>query len=70
MTNDLAEFSEFTKCFLITGSNTSENHPIVAMHVFRALERGAKLIVMDPRKQRWPTRLISFYRSLRDTTSR
>lgn len=50
MTNDLAEFSEFTKCFLITGSNTSENHPIVAMHVFRALEKGAKLIVMDPRK--------------------
>jgi len=50
MTNDLAEFSEFTKCFLITGSNTSENHPIVAMHVFRALEKGAKLIVIDPRK--------------------
>jgi formate dehydrogenase major subunit len=50
MTNDLAEFSGFTKCFLITGSNTSENHPIVAMHVFRALERGAKLIVIDPRK--------------------
>lgn len=50
MTNDLAEFSGFTKCFLITGSNTSENHPIVAMHVFRALEKGAKLIVIDPRK--------------------
>ncbi len=50
MTNDLAEFSQFTKCFLITGSNTSENHPIVAMHVFRGLENGAKLIVIDPRK--------------------
>lgn len=50
MTNDLAEFSQFTKCFLIAGSNTSENHPIVAMHVFRGLENGAKLIVIDPRK--------------------
>ncbi len=50
MTNDLAEFSQFTKCFLIVGSNTSENHPIVAMHVFRGMEKGAKLIVIDPRK--------------------
>ncbi len=50
MTNDLAEFGIYTKCFLITGSNTSENHPIVGMHVFRGLENGAKLIVIDPRK--------------------
>jgi formate dehydrogenase major subunit len=50
MTNDLAEFSTETKCFLITGSNTSENHPIIGMHVFRGIEKGAKLIVIDPRK--------------------
>ncbi len=50
MTNDFSEFSVYTNCFLIVGSNTSENHPIIAMHVFRALERGARLIVIDPRK--------------------
>ncbi len=32
------------------GTNTSECHPIVAMHILRALKRGAKLIVVDPKK--------------------
>jgi len=50
MSNDLSEFSTHTECFLIIGSNTSENHPIIGMHVFRGLERGAKLVVIDPRK--------------------
>ncbi len=50
MSNDLAEFSTYSDCFLIIGSNTSENHPIVGMHVIRALERGARLVVIDPRK--------------------
>ena len=50
MTNSVPEFSAHTQCFLITGSNTSEAHPLVASHVMEAKERGAKIIVVDPRE--------------------
>ena len=50
MTNSVPEFSTETQCFLITGSNTSEAHPLVASHVFKAKERGARIIVVDPRE--------------------
>jgi formate dehydrogenase alpha subunit len=50
MTNSVPEFSGATECFLITGSNTSEAHPLVASHVMEAQERGAKIIVVDPRE--------------------
>ena len=49
MTNSVPEFSEHTNCFLITGSNTSEAHPLVASHVVEAKERGARIVVVDPR---------------------
>jgi len=36
---------------LITGSNTTENHPVISSYVKRAVTKhGAKLIVVDPRK--------------------
>ena len=41
---------EDADCIMITGSNTSEAHPLVASRVFRAGEKGAKLIVIDPRR--------------------
>ena len=50
MTNSVPEFSAETQCFLITGSNTSEAHPLVASHVLKAKERGANIVVIDPRK--------------------
>lgn len=50
MTNSVPEFSKHTECFLITGSNTSEAHPLVASHVMKAKERGAKIVVVDPRE--------------------
>jgi formate dehydrogenase alpha subunit len=50
MTNSVPEFSAETQCFLITGSNTTEAHPLVASHVLKAKERGAKIIVIDPRE--------------------
>jgi formate dehydrogenase alpha subunit len=50
MTNAISEV-EFTDLILITGSNTTENHPIVGMKVKRAVrQQGAKLIVIDPRE--------------------
>lgn len=50
MTNSTPEFSEHTRCFLITGSNTTEAHPLIASHILKAKQRGAKLIVIDPRR--------------------
>ncbi len=36
---------------MVTGSNTTEMHPVIASHVKRAVrQRGAKLIVVDPRR--------------------
>jgi len=50
MTNAIAEI-EYTDLILVSGSNTTENHPIVGMKVKRAVrQNGAKLIVIDPRK--------------------
>jgi formate dehydrogenase alpha subunit len=50
MTNSVPEFGTDTECFLITGSNTTEAHPLVASHVLAAKERGAKIVVVDPRR--------------------
>lgn len=50
MTNSIAELEEADSIF-ITGSNTSENHPIIAVAIRKAVkEKGAALIVADPRK--------------------
>jgi formate dehydrogenase alpha subunit len=48
MTNSVPEL-ENADCILITGSNTTEGHPLIARWIFRAVEKGAKLIVIDPR---------------------
>jgi len=38
-------------CFLVTGSNTTENHPIIALQMKAAVQKyGAKMIVVDPRR--------------------
>jgi len=38
-------------CFIVTGSNTTENHPIIGLHMKEAvMKHGAKLIVIDPRR--------------------
>ena len=50
MTNAIDEI-EFADVILATGTNTTENHPIVGMYVKRAVrKRGAKLIVIEPRE--------------------
>lgn len=37
--------------FICTGTNTTENHPIIALQMKKAVvEHGAKLIVIDPRR--------------------
>jgi len=50
MTNSMGEIKN-ADCILITGSNTSEAHPIMALKIKEALRKnGARLIVADPRK--------------------
>jgi predicted molibdopterin-dependent oxidoreductase YjgC len=48
MTNSVPEIEE-TDCILVTGSNTSENHPLIGARILRAQRKGAKLVVVDPR---------------------
>ena len=49
MTNSVAGF-ENSGCICIIGSNTTACHPLIASRIYRAKEKGAKLIVADPRK--------------------
>ncbi len=51
MTNNWSDIGNAT-CVLIWGANPSENHPACMAHVNRARAKGAKLIVVDPRKSR------------------
>jgi formate dehydrogenase alpha subunit len=38
-------------CFIVTGSNTTENHPIISLQMKAAVEKhGARMIVVDPRR--------------------
>ena len=38
-------------CIIVIGARPTENHPVAATYLKRAAKRGAKIIVMDPRKQ-------------------
>ncbi|MHA1540389.1 MAG: formate dehydrogenase subunit alpha [Alphaproteobacteria bacterium] len=52
MTNSIECF-EKSDCFLVTGSNTTEQHPMIGTRIMnRVVEEGAKLIVSDNRKIR------------------
>ena len=50
MTNPIEDI-EKSDVILITGSNTTENHPVLSSYVKRAVKfKGARLIVVDPRR--------------------
>ena len=51
-------------CIMIMGSNAAENHPISFKYVTQAMEKGAKLINVDPRFTRTSAR-ADIYASLR-----
>ena len=48
MTNSWSDLQN-AEVFLIAGSNCAENHPIAMKWINRAKEKGAKMIVVDPR---------------------
>jgi formate dehydrogenase major subunit len=51
MTNSFNEFS-CAKMFMVIGSNMIEAHPVAATYVKNAVQSGAKLILVDPRRHR------------------
>ncbi|MDN3519249.1 molybdopterin-dependent oxidoreductase [Aquisalimonas lutea] len=51
MTNSYND-ENFSKCITFCGSNAAEAHPVSMQQTLRAKEKGAKVIVMDPRYTR------------------
>lgn len=49
MTNSIGEI-ENTDLMFVIGTNTTENHPVIGTFMKKAIKKGAKLIVADPRK--------------------
>ena len=51
MTNSFSEFAK-AKMFLVIGSNMTEAHPVAATFLKNAVQNGAQLILVDPRRQK------------------
>jgi len=66
MTNSIPEIRDADFLFVI-GSNTSEAHPVIAMEMKRAVHRGAKLAVADPRRI-WMADIADWYLPLNPGT--
>lgn len=49
MTNSIADIVTHAKSYLVIGSNTTEQHPVIGIQLRRAVRKGAKLILADPR---------------------
>ena len=49
MTNSINEIKD-AACILAIGTNTTEDHPIIGHEVKKAVRKGAKLIVANPRQ--------------------
>jgi formate dehydrogenase alpha subunit len=48
MTNSIAEIGG-AECLFLIGSNPTEAHPVIGARIRRAVQKGTKLIVADPR---------------------
>ena len=66
MTNSIPEIRDADFLF-VTGSNTTEAHPIIAMEMKRAVLRGAKLAVSDPRAI-WLTEIADWHLQIKPGT--
>ena len=49
MTNTIRDITTQAQVIMLVGSNPEEAHPVIGMQIRQAVERGAKLIVVDPR---------------------
>ncbi|HSD56994.1 MAG TPA: formate dehydrogenase subunit alpha [Methanotrichaceae archaeon] len=48
MTNSIGELAD-AGCIFVIGSNTTEQHPVIALKIKEAKRKGAKIIVANPR---------------------
>ncbi len=49
MTNSIADIAEKAEVIMLVGANPEEAHPVIGMQLRAAVERGARLVVVDPR---------------------
>ncbi len=49
MTNPIADITNDVDAIMLVGSNPEEAHPVIGMQIRQAVERGTRLIVVDPR---------------------
>lgn len=49
MTNSIDDVVERADVIMLVGSNPEEAHPVIGMQLRAAVERGARLVVVDPR---------------------
>jgi formate dehydrogenase major subunit/formate dehydrogenase alpha subunit len=49
MSNSIGELEQ-ARLILAVGTNTTESHPVLSMRVKAAVSRGARLVVVDPRR--------------------
>ncbi len=49
MTNSIGDLGD-SACILSIGANTTETHPVIGFEIKQAARRGAKLIVVNPRR--------------------
>ena len=49
MTNPIEDITKKPDVIMLVGSNPEEAHPVVGMQIRQAVQRGCKLIVVDPR---------------------
>lgn len=49
MTNSIEDITRQSDVIMLVGSNPEEAHPVIGMQIRAAVERGCKLIVVDPR---------------------
>nr|CAA37989.1 formate dehydrogenase [Wolinella succinogenes] len=61
MTNHLADMMH-SKAIFIIGGNPAVNHPVGMVHILRAKEAGAKIIVVDPHFSRTATKADHYVR--------
>ena len=49
MTNSIEDITRQADLVMLVGSNPEEAHPVIGMQLRAAVERGCRLIVVDPR---------------------
>ena len=68
MTNPIGDIAENAEVIMLVGSNPEEAHPVIGMQIRQAVERGTKLIVVDPRNINL-TRLADIHLKLKPGTN-